>query len=57
VNWVPWSRLRRRVGDSEESVRVVVEVERVMELFEDSFEDFVGSVFEAVGGDWVELFL
>ena len=57
MNGVPWSRFRRRVGDSEKSVRVVVEVEGLMEVFEDSFEDLVGSVFEEVGGDWVELFL
>ena len=58
MDWVPRSESGRRVDDSEESVRVVVEVAGLMKVFEDSFKDLVvGSVFEEVGGDWVELCL
>ena len=48
-DWVPRLRSTRRVCDSEESVRVVVEVERLMEVMEDLGEDPVREDVE-VGG-------
>jgi len=48
-DWVPRLRSRRRICDSEESVRVVVEVEGLMEVVKDLGEDLVREDVE-VGG-------
>jgi len=48
-HWIPRFRFGRGIGDSEESVRVVEEVEGLMEVMENPGEDLVWEDVE-VGG-------
>ena len=57
MDWGPRSRFRKAGWHSKEDVEVVEGVEARVEVIEDSFEDLVGSVYEEVGGDQIELFI
>lgn len=48
-DWIPRCRSKRRMCDSEESVRVVEEVEGLMEMMKDLDEDLVWEGVEGVG--------